>query len=187
MLDNSDESIDFSGNISKRYGDYKISLGVNTTFLNYLQQFNNDIFKNKSESFSFNTGVKTNFLKFPNFSVNYKREFNNYKTQGTLSKFENNFINLNIEYDFWNDFIFNLNYNFQDFKNNNINSTNRNDILNTSLFYQKENSPWGIEITANNLLDSQFIRNSSFNDLLISDNKKFILPRILLLKISYKL
>ncbi|KAB1157295.1 carboxypeptidase regulatory-like domain-containing protein [Tenacibaculum aiptasiae] len=187
LLDNSDESINFSGNINKRYGDYKISLGVNTTFLNYLQQLNNEIFKNKSESFSFNTSVKTNFLKFPNFSVNYKKEFNNYKSQGSLSKFENDFINLNIEYDFWDDFIFNLNYNFRDFKNKNINSTNRNDILNTSLFYQKENSPWGIEITANNLFDNQFIRNSSFNDFLISDNRKFILPRILLLKISYKL
>lgn len=187
LLDNSDENTSLSGNISKHYGDYKFSLGMSTSFLNYLQQIDNRTLKNKSLNFGFSSGMKTSFSKFPNLNISYRKEYNNYETQRTLSRFENDFLDLGIEYDFWDDFILNLNYNFQNFSNKNINSKNQNDLLNISLFYQKENSPWGLEITANNLLDNQFIRNSSFNDFLISDNKKFILPRILLLKIIYKL
>ena len=187
LLENSDENINFSGKISKRLGRYKLSIGGNTTYANYLQQLNSSIRKNESESYSFNLGLKTTFSSFPNLEVNYNKSYNNYKTQVSTSKFENDILNLNIEYDFLKDFIFNLNYNYQYFNNKNNNSKNKNDLLNMSLFYQKENNPWGFEISANNLFDNNFIRNSSFNDFLITDNKKFVLPRIILLKLSYKL
>ena len=56
-----------------------------------------------------------------------------------------------------------------------------------SLFYQQEDSPWGFEIKATNLFDTQFKQDNSFSTFLISDSKTFILPRIVLFKISYKL
>jgi len=187
LLDNSDRNFNFSGSINKRFGRYRLSLGNNSIFSNYLQQINGTLRKNKSVNYSFYIGLKTTFNNFPNFNFNYKKTFNNYKTQISTSNFESDFIDLNIDYDFWNDFIFNLNYNYQYFKNKNTNSINQNNLLNMSIFYKKEKSPWGFELSANNLFNNKFIRNSSFSDFLITDNKKFILPRIIMLKLSYKL
>lgn len=60
-------------------------------------------------------------------------------------------------------------------------------MANASLFYQKENSPWAFEVAASNLFDVKFKQSNSFNDFLIQDTKTFILPRILLFKVIYKL
>lgn len=61
------------------------------------------------------------------------------------------------------------------------------DIVNASLFYQKEDSPWGFEVSATNLFDVKFKQQNSFSSFLISDSKTFILPRIIMFKLSYKL
>jgi hypothetical protein len=187
LLNNSDENINFSASLEKQLGNYKLSLGSNATFADYLQQLNNNITKNTSQNHNFNLGLRTIFSKFPNFNINYNKDFNNYKTQISNSKFENDNVNFSIEYDFLNNYIFNINYNYQIFNNKNTNSISKNDILNLSVFYQRENNPWGFEFSANNLIDNKYIRNSTFNDFLITDSKEFILPRIILFKISYKI
>jgi hypothetical protein len=61
------------------------------------------------------------------------------------------------------------------------------DNANTSLFYQKEDSPWGFEIAATNLFNTSFKQQNSFSSFLISDSKTFILPRVVMFKIAYKL
>jgi len=65
--------------------------------------------------------------------------------------------------------------------------TNTFDTANASLFYQKEDSPWGFEINATNLFDIRFRQQNSFNAFVISDSRTFILPRIIMFKLSYKL
>jgi hypothetical protein len=142
---------------------------------------------NTSKSYSFGGSIKTNFFKLPNFEISYKQSFDNYLTELNETNFENENLEINVEYDFLNDFIFKSDYSFQKFVNKTQNSGNENDFFNASLYYQKENSLWGFELTANNILNNKFRRNSSFTDFLISDNKTFILPRIIMLKVSYKL
>jgi hypothetical protein len=61
------------------------------------------------------------------------------------------------------------------------------DIANTSLFYQKEDSEWGFEVEVSNVFDTKFKQQSSFSDFLITDQRTFILPRMVMLKVSYKL
>jgi len=93
----------------------------------------------------------------------------------------------NIEYDFLEDFILKIDYTFDKYQNKANNIDTIFDNANVSLFYQKENSPWGFEITTNNIFDTTFKQQSSFSSFLISDSKTFILPRIILFKIIYKL
>ncbi|MCH7524571.1 MAG: hypothetical protein IIC74_06070, partial [Bacteroidetes bacterium] len=50
-----------------------------------------------------------------------------------------------------------------------------------------EDSAWGFEITATNIFNTTFKEQNSFNSFLISDTKTFILPRIIMFKIAYKL
>ena len=95
------------------------------------------------------------------------------------------FVNLN--YDFLKDFQFKADYSRFDYNNKDQGISDVFDIANTSLFYQKEDSPWGFEIEATNVFNTQFKRSNSFTDFLISDQTTSILPRIILFKVSYKL
>lgn len=187
LINNSDESINMSGRLSKGYGKIDVSLNGNFSKNNFLQVINDIQQKNNSESFSIGTRLRTKFSNFPNFTVNYSKSFNNYTTPVSLSKFENDNLDFFLEYNFGKNFIFKLDYNYQRFNNLTVNSVNNNDILNTSLNYSREKSPWSFEISANNIFNNQFIRNNSFSDFLISDTRTFVLPRIIMFKLSYKL
>lgn len=187
LVENADELISFSGSLRKGIGDFSIQLGSSASFSNYVQILNEDVLKNISRIYNFNTGLKTSFDDFPNIDLTYKKSFNNYKTPLNSSKFENDIFNLILEYDFLKNFIFNLDYSYQKFNNKTINNKNENDILNASLFFQKESSPWSFEITINNLFDNKSLRASSFSNFLISDQRTFILPRIIMFKIGFKL
>tara|TARA_R110002072_G_scaffold99971_21_gene219925 strand:+ start:2889 stop:5573 length:2685 start_codon:yes stop_codon:yes gene_type:complete len=186
LLDNPDESVILSGSI-KKGRNISVQLGTDFSFSNYLQVVNNAISRNKSRSYAIKTVLKTNFEDFPNTTLSYKKSFDNYKTQVSTTHFENDNLNLRLEYDFLKSFIFNIDYNYRRFNNKTTNNQNQNDILNTSLVYQKENSPWSFEISANNIFNNKFIRNSSFSNFLISDTKTFILPRVLMFSIGYNL
>lgn len=85
------------------------------------------------------------------------------------------------------DFIFKADYAFDAYHNKNNSTKNTFDTANASLFYQVEDSPWGFEINATNLFDTAFKQQNSFNSFLISDTKRYILPRIIMFKIAYKL
>lgn len=104
-----------------------------------------------------------------------------------INNFENDRLFVNLEYDFLKDFIFKADYSFDNYTNKNNGIDNSFDTANMSLFYQKEDTPWGFEINAINLFDLTFKQQNAFSNFLISDSKTFILPRIIMFKISYKL
>ena len=110
-----------------------------------------------------------------------------YRTNFGISHFTNNEFFVNLDCVFLKDFIFKANYSRFDFENKAADTANIFEIANASLFYQKENSSWGFEIEATNLFDTGFKRSNSFTDFLISDQTTFIMPRIVLFKVSYKL
>lgn len=187
LLNNADEKISFNGSLSKTYGSLKISINGSNSYSKYLQLLNTYLQRNSSINYSFGSGLKSDFLKFPNFEISYRKYFDEYITQNNNSNFENENFQFNLEYNFLKNYSFRANYSLEKFTNKTQKYSNQNIILNTSLFYQKENSLWGFEISANNLFDTRFKRNSSFTDFLISDSKTFVLPRIIMLKVNYKL
>ena len=60
-------------------------------------------------------------------------------------------------------------------------------IGNASLFYNKEDSPWGFEVDVNNIFDIRYKNSNSFSQFIINDQRVFLQPRTALFKISYKL
>jgi len=187
LLNNSDESVSLFGNIGKGFGDINLQFGGSASFSEFLQVINSNVLTNNSDNYAFFSEFKTRFENFPNLEIKYRRSFDNYQTQITNTKFENDNLDIIVEHVFLKGFVFHLDYNYRKVNNKTTNNLNQNDILNTSLLYQKENSPWTFQISANNLFNNEFIRNNSFSNFLISDNRTFVLPRIILLKIAYKL
>ncbi len=77
---------------------------------------------------------------------------------------------------------------YENLKNTNSNNqTNFYEIANTSLRYQKKNSPFGFEVFVNNLLDNKVKNSYSFSDYVISERSTYVLPRVFMFSVSYKL
>ncbi|WP_299102421.1 carboxypeptidase-like regulatory domain-containing protein [uncultured Winogradskyella sp.] len=176
-----------SGRVSKKIKKIRYNLSGRYSYNDVYQILNEDTNLNISKSISSTVGIETFFKNHPNIEINYTKDFSNYKASNNTSKFENDKLEIILEYDFLQDFIFKADYTFDNYNNKNQSINNTFDTANASLFYQKEDSPWGFEINGTNLFDVTFKQQNSFNSYLISDNKTFVLPRILMFKISYNL
>ncbi|OIQ23680.1 MAG: hypothetical protein BM549_03090 [Lacinutrix sp. MedPE-SW] len=187
LFEQPEHSWNINGSIAKKINKIKYKLRMRYNYRDFFQIVNTEINKNISKNISGTLSAETSFKKHPNVEIGYKKDFNSYRSRGSISKFENNAFFVNLEYDFLNDFIFKADYNLDNYQNKSLNINNSFDNANASLFYQKEDSPWGFEINATNLFNTQFKQDNSFSEFLISDNKTFILPRIIMFKVAYKL
>jgi len=182
-----DKTWSINGDYRKVIGKFSILAKTNLSFKTDESIFNAELFKTKSTTTLFGTGIRTGFDNLPNLEANYTKSLNKYQTNSSTFNFENDQIEFDLEYDFLKDFIFKANYTNDIYKNKSSNTTNTFDVANASLFYQKEDSPWGFEVNATNLFNVTFKQQNSFSSFLVSDSKTFILPRIIMLKLSYKL
>ena len=187
MFDEPEHNWMLSGRISKKIRKIRYNLSSRFSYNDFFQILNDETNLNISKSISSTVGVETFFKNHPNLEINYTKDFSNYKARGLNNKFENDRFEVILEYDFLKDFILKADYTFDNYNNKSQDITNTFDTANASLFYQKEDSPWGFEINATNLLDIGFKQQNSFNAFVISDSRTFILPRIVMFKLSYKL
>ncbi|OAB28185.1 CarboxypepD_reg-like domain-containing protein [Flavobacterium fryxellicola] len=185
LSDNPETNYNVNGAFTKKI--YRFSLRFNTSlsWFNYFQTLNNTETLNNRKNQRIGILLKTAHKKWPGFSVGYTKGFSqflgltrsNFQTDAVTSDFDINFSK------FWT---YKLSY--ENLKNtNNNNQSNFYDIANTSLRYQKKNSPFGFEVLVNNLFDNKVKNDYSFSDYLISERTTFVLPRVFLLSVSYKL
>ena len=186
LSDFEDRVWSFTGSLKKGFGKYKFSVKGSMTLADYEKPINMQIVANTSNNYSFGGGMETRFKNFPNFELSYTKSFSEYRAI-TSSEFQTDLFSAYVEYDFLKDFIFKLDYSYENYQNKTFEARSTFNIANTSLLYQKEDNPWSFEINATNLFDIKFKQQNSFNSLLISDSKTFILPRIIMFKLSYKL
>lgn len=187
LFDQPEHNWSLSGNISKKINKIKYKLSSRFNYNDFFQILNNDTNLNISKSISGTVGIETSFKKHPNLELKYTKDYSNFQANAINNEFENDRLEVVVEYDFWNDFIFKADYTFDNYNNRNQGIVNTFDTANASLFYKKENSPWGFEVNATNIFDVRFRQSNSFNAFVVSDNRTFILPRIVIFKLSYKL
>lgn len=187
LFDAPEYSWNIGGRISKKINKIRYNLNSRFSYNDFYQILNNNTQLNISKAFSSTFSAETFFKNHPNIELGYTKDFSNYNALGNTTNFENNRFFVNLEYDFLDDFIFKADYSFDNYINKSANTNNTFDTANASLFYQVEDSAWGFEINANNLFNVSFKQQNTFNSFLISDSKTFILPRILMFKIAYKL
>jgi len=187
LFDEPEHNWSINGSIAKKINKIRYKLRSRFNYNDFFQILNNQINKNISKSVSSTVSAESFFKNLPNLEIGYTKDFSNYRSFGTINKFENDRVFANLEYDFFKDFILKADYTFDNYNNKSNTITNTFDNANASLFYQKEDNPWGFEVSVTNLFDTTFKQQSSFNSFLISDTKTFILPRIVMFKIAYKL
>ncbi|WP_434037153.1 carboxypeptidase-like regulatory domain-containing protein [Formosa sp. 4Alg 33] len=187
LFNQPEQELMFFGGASKKINKIRYSFDAQLSYSNFYQIVNEETNKNNSKNISGTLGIETLFKAVPNLKVAYKKSANIYMALGDETTFENDNILVELEYDFLDDFIFKTDYNYDLYRNDVAGIKNRFDNLNASLFYQKEDQPWGFEISVSNAFDTKFKQSNSFSSFLISDTKTFILPRIIMFKVVYKL
>lgn len=185
--DNPENNWSFNANLRKVI--YKFTANINSRWnhSDYIQNINNNRTENTSVNTTFGGSLKTNFKKVPKLKVGFQRSRNSFSSDLNLSRFRNDVFETELEYDFLKLFTFRADYEAS--KNRNILSQQnvRFETGNASLSYKKEKSPWSFDLSVTNFINNASRNSNSFSDLLVTEQSTFILPRIYLLTIRYKL
>ena len=187
LIKNQDKKWNSSANLKKKIKNIKYSLGVNYVTSKYLQKTDNVFETNKNNTTSLKLSAITFYDNFPTIQIGYNRNISNYILSNNTSKFITDEPFINVDYDFLKGFIFNLEYTRYSYKNNAIGFKNTYEMANAIISYKKENSAWLYKITGSNLFNTAFKQSNSFSTHLITDNKTYILPRVVVFSIVYNM
>jgi hypothetical protein len=185
LRDNPETNYNVNGSFTKKIYRFNLRLSSSLSWFNYLQTLNGVTTSNDRNNQKVGVLIKTAYKKWPTVSVGYTKGFSQF--QGiTQSKFQFDSYNADAEFSFFKHWTYKLEY--ENTSNTNANQQrNFYDLANTSLRYQKKNSPFGFELSVNNVLNTSVKNDFSFSDYLISERTTFVLPRVVLFSISYKL
>ncbi|MDI1316717.1 TonB-dependent receptor [Flavobacterium sp.] len=185
LTDNPETNWRFNGSITKKLYRFNLKLNSNVSWFNYIQTINNTTSTNNRNNQELGISLKTAHKKWPDFSIGYTKGFSQFSGL-TKSNFQSDEFNTDLEVTFLKYWIYKIEY--QNLKNtNNTNQTNYFEMANTSLRHQEKNSPFGFEFSINNLLNLKAKNEYSFSDYVISQRNTYVLPRVFLFTVSYKL
>ena len=185
LTDNPETNWRIKGAVSKKIYKFNLKLNTNLTWFNYTQKLNTVTSVNSRNTQEIGILLKTANKKWPDLSIGYTKGFSSFEGI-TTSKYQNDMINSDLEIAFFKSWIFKFDYEY--LKNtNNDDQKNYSDIANTSLRYQKKNSPITFEVSVNNLFNVKNKNSYTFSDYIISQQATYILPRVILFSINYKL
>ena len=185
LSDNPETNYNVNGSFSKKIYRFSLRFNTNLSWFNYFQTINNIENLNNRNNQRVGVLLKTAHKKWPGFSIGFTKGFSQFSGL-TKSNFKTDALTADADFTFLKFWTYKFSY--ENLKNtNNNNQSNFYDIANTSLRYQKKNSPFGFELLVNNIFDNKVKNDYSFSDYLISERTTFVLPRVLLFSVSYKL
>ena len=174
-----------NSSISKKIYRFSLKLNTNLNWLNYTQTINNITTRNDKNNQKIGLSLKTSYRKWPDFNIGYTKVYNQLSGV-TKANYSSNEFNTDFEFTFLKFWTYKIEY--ENLKNtNSSNQSNFYEVANTSIRYQKKNSPFGFELFANNLLNNKVKNDYSFSDYMISEQTTYVLPRVYMLSVSYKL
>jgi hypothetical protein len=174
-----------NGTIGKKIYRFNLKLNANLTWLNYTQTLNTITTNNNQNNRELGLTLKTVYKKWPDFSIGYTKGLSHFSGL-TESKYQTDAFNSDFETTLWKSWIYSFEYQYLKNTNDN-NQSNDYDIANTSLRYEKKNSAFTFELSVNNLFNIKTKSNYTFSDYIISQQLTYIVPRVILFSVSYKL
>ncbi len=169
---------------SKKIYRFRVGLSAQVSGFSYIQEINNTETQFERNSQRVGVNLRTAYKKWPSVAINYNHNYSQLKGLNN-----NQFMSRTLEVTFDHQIIKNLTLKTDYEWEQTEFPTNINIIKfwNASLFYQKKHSPFGFELKANNILNIDRRFNNTFSDFLISEQEFFVLPRVVLLSITYKI
>lgn len=177
----------FSSNASVTFRLKKFEFNVAPNLsLNYYTQFTDATeLPSKMASQIISIKVKTLFKENPNLTLHYSKNFSQLSNASNKNFTSNDSFAVEFESKFLKYFLFKTNYNL------NITSYNQRKIaihqLNAAIEIFNNKTNWSVFIHAKNILNTGIKNNVTFNDFIIQQNNTYILPKILMLSVQYKI
>lgn len=187
LLEYPDVNWNFRADLYKRYGAFKLRFTGRFDISDYGQLINNKLSENQNYTQYYTASVATNFEKAPNVKIGYNLRLSEYKATASINNYITNEPYIEFDYVFLNGFIFKIDYYKNTFKNKTLSQKDSYQLANASLFYQKEDSAWGFEIRGSNLFNIEYKLSNVINDFFITDTKNYLIPRVFMFTVTYKL
>ncbi|MBU3027554.1 carboxypeptidase-like regulatory domain-containing protein [Zobellia galactanivorans] len=180
--------VSYDATIRTRYNRRYWKLSLENSFFqrdgisifNGLQQFNNSLNINNNLEFT------TNFEEAPNIEFETRNSFLEYKNPSFTNITWSTDIDFSIVYDYkdWK-FDFSIYQNFY----NNRSQRNQSyfNLIESRIFYRKEDSPFEIGIELYNLGNSARQISNRYTSVFFVENSKRLFPRTIMLNVNYKL
>ncbi len=172
---------------NKRWKRFSTSLNLQTSLSDYSRIINEEKLDYDAYHLNYSLSGRTIFKNLPNLEVGFSHGFNHTKSDDFKGKYTSISPFARLNYAFLNGFILKGNYEYTYSKDHHTQQNQNFQLAGASLFYQKEDSPWGFEIKVRNLFDVEYKRNYQVDQFMIYDSKIYIQPRTALFILTYQL
>ncbi|WP_432672642.1 carboxypeptidase-like regulatory domain-containing protein [Flavobacterium sp. SM2513] len=185
ITDNPETNWSFYGSFEKKIYHFRAGINTSLNWFSYKQTLNDITTQNDRSSQNIGVTLRTAKKDWPSLEVGYKKGFSQFNGL-TQSNYKTDAFNTEGSIEFLKNFVYKFSY--ENLKNTDDNNqTNFYEIANTSLRYQEKNNPFGFELSVNNVFDNQRKNSFSFSDFSIVNNFRYVMPRVILFSVSYKL
>jgi hypothetical protein len=178
------ENITAFGSYSKKFKWLRTEARANFNYSTINNEVNGSENINNTFSQTYQAEIGTNFNNYPNVELSYRFTQNDYSGGRNTSIFTNHSPKIEVSAVFLTDFVFRADYSYNNYGNPGEIRTIF-DFLNSSLEFQKGQSPWLFSIEALNLLNTSIIREDALSANLISTTAYTVLPRYVLFGVRY--
>ncbi|MGK6351903.1 carboxypeptidase regulatory-like domain-containing protein [Parapedobacter sp. DT-150] len=186
LTDNPETNWMAYGSYSNQVAFLRIGGNARLSWFDYSQTVNETLANNRRTSQQYTVNVRTAPRDWPQAEVAYTKGFNRFKGSSS-SRFTTDQFDASLDWRVLSDWSVIADYMYFRNVNNQNSASDHYHVANTALDYQREKSPWGFRLTANNLLDNRTKVANSISDFLVSEQITYIMPRVLLLSVRYKL
>jgi len=186
-ITNPDESLSGRLRYGKRFSKFKI---VATTNISYKESYSIDmrgIEASKSINQNYKVALSSRFKSAPNFELGYKIAISDYKSATRTTRYITDKPFVSLEASFLKDFVWTVDYQYQNYRNTDATMTNKYAFLSSKLYYQKKGSSWEFVLSGNNLLQTESMDSNSASDFLITTSRYFVQPNYYMLTLKYNL
>lgn len=172
---------------NKSKNNFKYNIRGKLSYKRSSQKINNIITNYRNNSASYNVSMKTLFKKIPDIELGLRQKININIRRNTNFTFLTTEPYFSFNYRFFNTFRFKVDYSYYNYFNKNMDISNTFSLTNLFLNYGKSDNPWSFRFSINNAFDVKFKNQNSFNGFIISDKDTFILPRIIMGSVFFKI
>lgn len=168
------------------YKYWKLTFSTDYTNSSYASGINTNEIISNDNSLSNSIKFRTVFEEKPNIDFSYRNRYNDNRNDFFNSIASTNELDIAIDFENGN-FVYKTEFQYNDYQNQTTENSNFFNELDASIFYQKEDSPWGFELLGTNITNNSSKLNAGLSAILFSETRRFVFPRTIMLKIIYKL
>lgn len=179
----------FTANASatKTFTNFKIQSKVNFYYASTGNTIDGQTNRNETMAHQIDISAESTFFKILTVKGGYEKIFNRYESSSASNKYQNHKPYSKVELNFFKSFTLAFDYEYNNYRSKDGETSSEYDFLNAALYFQKDKSPWQVKIRGMNLLDTRSIRRDSFMESQINTFTYLVQPRYFLVSLKYEI